>query len=428
VWTRRSVWCAAALLAALAGCGDGGGSPEEAPPQRAVSQVRIGEYAGFGDLDQAAVVRRYIDALNTRDGRAFCRAVVPWISGYYDLATKDRDSELAHLGGGCPRVVETFIGFVGDTGTERFVRVDVGDVKVAREGDLSRADVSGTLVVEFVNENDRRAEREFHDVVWLRRTDGAWRVAKLSMAARTASLGVPGDSAEEDPLSRPDLERDRRAYLRELRRFQTYTRRREATYRVVGEPADCSGGAGVDDPSGDPVDYIHPAPDTPLPRKSNMDLRRVEVNRDGSRICVAMTMWGDVRGPLTASFNMRDSMMGSRFIQVFDVEVRHDGTARVTSGKNDRERPISVPAEVGRDGPRLTLVLDEESFEAGRPIPATDPDEPPPEDAFAFMVSTEAPAGDRRLAHDDLGPNPSPTSFSYPGGGPCTLVDRQPTC
>ena len=419
---------AAAVLVALAGCGDSGGSPEEVRPQRAISPVRIGEYAGVKGLDPAAVVGRYVDALNARDGRAFCRAVVPWISGYYDLLTKDRDSELAHLGGGCPRVVQTFIGFVGDTGTERFVRVDVGDVKVTRDGDLSRADVGGTLVVELVQENDRRAQREFHDVVWLVRADGAWRVAKLSKAARTAPLGLPGDSPEEDPLSRPDIERDRRAYLGELGQFQSYARRREGTYRTVGEPADCSGGASVDDPSGDPVDYIHPAPDTPLPRKKEMDLRRVEVQRDGSRICVAMTMWGNVRGPLTASFNMRDSMMGSRFIQIFDVELRRDGTARVTSGEDDQDRPISVPAEVRRDGPRLTLVLDEKSFETGRPIPATDPDEPPPEGAFAFMVSTEAPAGDRRLAHDDLGPKPSPTSFSYPGGGPCTLVDRQPTC
>jgi hypothetical protein len=127
-------------LAALGGCGDSGGSSEEeVRPQRAISAIRIGEYAGFDGLDPAAVVGRYVDALNARDGRAFCRAVVPWISGYYDLLTKDRDSELAHLGGGCPRVVETFVGFVGDTGTERFVRVDIGEVKLARDGTVASA-------------------------------------------------------------------------------------------------------------------------------------------------------------------------------------------------------------------------------------------------------------------------------------------------
>jgi len=118
---------------------------------------------------------------------------------------------------------------------------------------------------------------------------------------------------------------------------------------------------------------------------------------------------------------MRDSLTGSRFIQIFEVELRPDGTARVTSGKDDEERPISVPAEVGRDGPRLTLVLDRQSFEAGRPIPATDLDEPPPEGDFAFMVSTQAAAGDRRAAHEDLGPDPSPTGFGYPSGRRCTL-------
>jgi hypothetical protein len=428
VRTTRFVCGAAAVLTAVAGCGDSADSSQQLRPERAPSPIRIGEYAGLERLSPAAVVRRYVGALNARDGRAFCRAVVPWISGRYDLLTKDRDSRLAHLGGGCPRVVETFIGFVGDTGTERFLRVDVDDVKVAHDGGLARVDVAGTLVVELVHEDDRRAQRAFHDVVWLARAGGAWRVAKLSIAARAAPLGLPGESPEEDPLSRPDVEADRRAYLGELRHFRSYARRRERTYRTVGEPADCSGGATVNDPSGDPVDYIHPAPDTPLPRKKKMDLRQVQVQRDGSRICVAMTMWGNVRGPLTASFNMRDSMMGSRFIQIFDVELRRDGSARVTSGEDDQDRPISVPAEVGRDGPRLTLVLDENSFEAGRPIPATDPDERPPEGDFAFMVSTEAPAGVRRLAHDDLGPNPSPTSFKYPGGGRCTLVGRKPTC
>ena len=185
------------------------------PSERAPSLAGIGNYAGFVQLDPAAVVRRYVGALNARDGRAFCRAVVPWISGRYDLVTNDRDSELAHLGGGCPRLVETFIGFVGDTGTERFLRADIGDVKVARDGRLYRADVRGTLVVERVHENDRRAGSDFHDVVWLVRVHHAWRVAKLSKVARAAPLGLPGESPDQDPLTRPDIERDRRAYLAE---------------------------------------------------------------------------------------------------------------------------------------------------------------------------------------------------------------------
>jgi hypothetical protein len=134
-------------------------------------------------------------------------------------------------------------------------------------------------------------------------------------------------------------------------------------------------------------------------------------------------MWGDVKGPLRASFNMRDSVAGGRFIQIFEVELLPDASARVTSGEDDEGRPISVPATVGLDGSILTLSLDQDSFEAGRPIPATAPDEPPPTDSFVFMLSTDAAAGDRRAAHDDLG-----SPVGYPGGRRCVPVDRQPIC
>jgi hypothetical protein len=135
---RRGLSALAILVAALGGCGE----ESETPSERVPASVGIGNYPGFTELDQEEVVRGYVEALNDRDGRAFCRAVAPWISGPYDLATKDRDSELAQLGGGCPRVAETFIGFVGDTGTEKFIRLDLEDVDVAEgEDGLSRADV-----------------------------------------------------------------------------------------------------------------------------------------------------------------------------------------------------------------------------------------------------------------------------------------------
>jgi hypothetical protein len=405
---RGGLTALALLVAGLGGCG----KETETPSERVPTSVGIGDYPGFTELDQEEVVRRYVEALNARDGRAFCRAVAPWVSGPYDLATKDRDSELAQLGGGCPRVAETFIGFVGDTGTEKFIRLDLEDVDVAEgEDGLNRADVRGTLTVELVNESDRRVEREFRDVVWLVREGDAWRVARTSQVAQIAGLGMPGDSSDADPLARPNVNDLRRAYLADLRSFRDYERKREGTYRPTDEPADCSGAVSVDDPRGDPRDYVHPAPPTPLPRRDQIDLRRAEVRRDGGRICIALTMWGEVEGPLTASFNMRESVSGGRFIQVFEVELLRDGTARVTSGWDDKERPISVPAEVGVEGPVITLVLDRDSFETGRPIPAKDPSEPPPTGPFVFMISTQAAAGDRRAAHDDLGPGPSAAPF-----------------
>lgn len=129
---RVGLTAVALLVAGLGGCG----RESDAPSQRVPTSVGIGEYRGFTELDQAEVVQRYVDALNTRNGRSFCRAVAPWISGPYDLAAKDRDSELAHLGGGCPGVAEVFIGFVGDTGTEKFIRLDVADVDATEEGGL----------------------------------------------------------------------------------------------------------------------------------------------------------------------------------------------------------------------------------------------------------------------------------------------------
>jgi hypothetical protein len=354
--------------------------------------------------------------------------VAPWISGSYDLATKDRDAELAHLGGGCPRAAEAFIGFVGDTGTEKFIRLDIADIDVAEDGGLYRADMRGELLVERVHEDDRRVRSGFRDVVWLVRVNDAWRVARTSKVAHAAGLGMPGESPEADPVARPNVDEYRRAYLAELESFRAYENRRERTYRQTGDPVDCSGAVTVQDPRGDPRDYIHPAPATPLPRKNQIDLREVKVRRDGDRICFALTMWGDIEGPLTASFNVRDSVAGARFIQIFDVELSADESVRVTSGEDDEERPISVPATVGLDGPVLTLLLDDDSFEAGRPIPAIEPDEPPPTDGFVFMVSTQAAAGDRRAAHDDLGAEPSPMPFGYPGGRRCRLVQRRPVC
>jgi hypothetical protein len=233
---------------------------------------------------------------------------------------------------------------------------------------------------------------------------------------------MPGETSGVDPVARPNVEEYRRAYRTDLSSFRDYEQTRARTYQPTGEPADCSGGVSVDDPRGDPRDYNHPAPPTPLPRRDQIDLRKAEVRRDGDQICVALTMWGDVEGPLTASFNMRDSASGGRFIQIFDVELLRDSIARVTSGEDDEERPISVPAEVGLEGSVLTLVLDDQSFEVGRPIPATDPSEPPPTGPFVFMISTQAAAGDRRAAHDDLGAGPSSTPFGYPGGRRCHLL------
>jgi hypothetical protein len=60
---------------AITACGRSDGAPKQREPS----------------LTPEAVARAYVEALNRRDGKRFCELVAPYISGGYDLVTRDPD-------------------------------------------------------------------------------------------------------------------------------------------------------------------------------------------------------------------------------------------------------------------------------------------------------------------------------------------------
>jgi hypothetical protein len=101
------------------------------------------------------------------------------------------------------------------------------------------------------------------------------------------------------------------------------------------------------------------------------------------------------------------------FLQKFHIELRGDGTGRVTSGEDDQDRPVPVPAELGVDGNRIVLVIDRESFERGEPSPAGEGE--PSFDSFIFESEAMAPLGPKRVLKDYVG-TPFESRFEYPSG------------
>ncbi|HEY4621189.1 MAG TPA: hypothetical protein VIG93_05760 [Gaiellaceae bacterium] len=136
--------------------------------------------------------------------------------------------------------------------------------------------------------------------------------------------------------------------------------------------------------------------------------------RDG-RICVVFEMAGGIRGGTTFEFVIEspDFDWGlSGFSQGFEVELRADGRARVTSGLDDERHTISVPARVGLDRNRLMLVVDRASFAAGRPFPGSRAPSRPLEE-FQFLGHVNLVLSEKRYLHDDLGPGPPEGVLRY---------------
>jgi hypothetical protein len=126
-------------------------------------------------------------------------------------------------------------------------------------------------------------------------------------------------------------------------------------------------------------------------------------------------MAGAVAGPADFTFNIRDSVEGTRF-EIFDVDLRADGRANVTSGETADRHPVPVPARVLRGGNGLTLVLDSASLAAAQPPPASAGR--PPLQRFVFMAGVSGDVGGGRVLRDPLGSDPQP-GFSYPDGRRC---------
>jgi hypothetical protein len=389
--------CAVLVVAAEAGHAVGGHVP--------------GVYPADRDLGPEQVVRAYVGAINRRDGVRFCGLVASWISGRFDLAGNDPDAPLLRSID-CPQLVHGFIGYIEDCCPPKFVRAEIVRIGTAQvEGELRRVDVVIRLHVE---ENGKPRTLPLEDVVWLTRDRGAWRIAQLGAVAAAASL-VGATSG--GPLARPDVAAERRRFAGELSAFERRQRTREASYRRTVDSLGCRPGMRVRDPAGGVRDWILPAPRSPLPNVPRADLLAVSLARQGNSLCIQFETAGHVRGPSEFHFSMRSRRAKGNFFQSFEVELRSDGRARVTSGVDAERRPLAVPATVGVSGRRLTLLVDRRSFAAGNPGAWSVGT--PSLDRFGFGASMYVRLSTRRETADPLGTEPNDTFFTYPSGRPC---------
>lgn len=215
----------------------------------------------------------------------------------------------------------------------------------------------------------------------------------------------------------PDVGAERRAFATEVAAAERRRNEREGAYRQV-EAADCPGETRQPDAAKDVVDYRHPAPPTPTPQLPAADIRAVQVDVTHDSMCVVFEMVGSVRTGTTFDFAIQspDFNWGqSGFSQGFEVELRGDGRARVSSGQDDQHRSVSVPGTVGLEGDRLMLVVDSASFAAGHPFPGSRTTSRLLE-RFQFRADVTVVLSEKRYLHDDLGPGPPEgvLNFTYP--------------
>jgi hypothetical protein len=404
---------------AFGGCGseepESGG--DTSPPAQLTTETipetgqgQWGSYPADTTLDEREVVEAYVEALDERDGARFCSVVAPWISGRFDIGGTDPDASLSRPVR-CPGLVAGFIGYIEDCCPPKFLGAAVADT-----GELDRReDVVGVpITVTLRREESERGtyEEPLEDIVWVTRDSGAWRVAKLSLVAAAASIALTSEADYNIP---PDVEAERRTFAAEVARAEKRRREHEEAYREVAAKTSCPGDARYPDGGKDVVDYRHPAPPSPTTQLPAADIRAVQVDSSDGRICVVFEMAGEIRGGTTFDFAIESVAFEwgvSGFTQGFEVELRTDGRARVTSGRNDERQTISVPATVGRDGNRLQLVVDRASFAAGRPFPGSR-DPSPPLARFMFRGDVTVVLSEKRYLHDDLGPGPPEGVLRY---------------
>jgi hypothetical protein len=401
---------ATAIFVALAvGCGGGDSPDEQAAPSPASDAW--GVYPADTSLDEKAVVAGYVAALDERDGEAFCRLVAPWISGRFDLAGTDPDEQVTRPLR-CPQVVPALTDFPWENQERVFEGASVAAFgELERRGDLVSVPVTITM---RWKESERGAyEEPLEDVVWLTRDADAWRVAKLGLVATAAALA---QGTEQELRAPPDVEAERRTFAAEVEKARSMREAREASYRDVGGTASCQQGKAYPDPAEDVVDYRHPAPASPTPQLPAADLRGLHVDVSGDRICVFFELAGDVETGTTFEFAVESRSFEwgrAGFTQGFEVELRADGRARVTSGQNDERRPIAVPADVGLDENRFMLAVNAASFLSGRPFPGS----VAPYSAlteFQLRADVTHEVSEVRLLHDDLGPGPPEGAQRFP--------------
>jgi ketosteroid isomerase-like protein len=170
---------------------DGAGRPEDAgtelpagepaPPlgdQPSGGRTQSSRPAGpASEREVARAVRRYVAAIDARDGAAVCASLTPGAI---------EDFELPRGGGGCAASVEASIGYRDPRGFPVFesARLDaLGDIAIG--GGQARA--TATVVTQFADRDEPSIE---DDVVYLVDVDGEWRVARPSSTLYRA-VGKP---------------------------------------------------------------------------------------------------------------------------------------------------------------------------------------------------------------------------------------------
>jgi hypothetical protein len=413
---RRLFSTTLVLLVVVAG-GCGSGTPDPSPSDSSPDPSGWGSYPADSSLDERGAVEAYVEALDDRNGEAFCAVVAPWVSGRFDIALSDPDAPVSKPLR-CPEFVSGFIGYIEDCCPPKFLGVELIDVgELEQRGDVVGVPITVRLRLE---ESGREYEEPLEDTVWLTRDADAWRVAKLSRVAAAASL-MGSDREEIDQLTAPpDVAEERSMYSREVAEAIGRRQEHEGAFSQPVSSASCSGAKRYEDTTNDVVDYRHPAPSSPTPQLPAADIGAVEVEASDGRVCVVFEMSGAIQGGTT--FTVSHETAGfdwsqSGFAQFFEVELRTDGRARVTSGRDLSQRTLSVPATVGRDGARLMLVVDQASFAAGRPAPMSREQKGRPLARFQFLASVTVEVDEQRSLHDDLGPPDPPGGierFSYP--------------
>jgi hypothetical protein len=385
------------LALAATGCGSSG---SKSTNHGAPSQGGWGSYPVETSLDEREVVRAYVEALDTREGARFCRVVAPWISGRFDLLGTDPDAFFLQRPLRCPRLVTGFIGYIEDCCPPEFVGAAITRIGTLRQ----RGDVIGVPITVRLrlDQDGTPLTKMLDDVVWVTKDSGAWRVAKLSEVAAAASIRLDPD---RDLTTPPNVDHERRSFAAAVAKAKEQRREREDAYREVEATAACPDSTQYEDAGKDVRDYLHPAPPTPTPQLPAADIRAVRVAAREGRLCVLFELAGKPRRGTTFDFTLASSDYEwgrTGFRQKFEIELRADGRALVTSGRDQHRHAVPVPGVVGMDGNRLMLLVDGASFASGRPLPGSEAPASPVS-RFEFSADATVVLSQKRYLHDDLG-------------------------
>jgi hypothetical protein len=395
----------------------GGGEerPERIP-------ANLPEYEGAPGLRPSEVVEAYVEAVDAHDGKRFCELVAPYISGRYDAVLRDPDDRLPGVDG-CIDYVGSYIGRVEDCHPRVFSGarlVAIDGIQPRGELRLARARIR-VRWKDTCAPRDRSSAKTLREHVWLARFDGAWRVAKLGKLPDAASLVMarrpeegpsPGDARPEAP---PDVEAEQHAFATWVGSLERRLAEREADFRPVGNPETCSGGMSLRDPRDDQMlNGVAAGRRGDAPRLPRSDLQGMDVAAETGRVCVRWVMAGKIAPPVELTYQQADPASG--YVASFVVELRGDGTARVSAARDAHGDPIALPAAVGAGGRAVSIVLDRESFERSRPTET--PHTPPQLESFTVKGYVTVPLTGAKSVYDALGRSYGST-YSYPSGRRC---------